>query len=66
MPDINNQQKYYIRDTTDSQDTLQMGVCGHHPINIFQNLNKMYYVFVGKFSLNPGKVHFEGFVHLLR
>ena len=45
IPDLNHQQKSYIKYITDSQDTLQMGVSGHHTSHILQKLNKRDYFY---------------------
>ena len=42
MSDINNQQKYYIKDTTESKYTLEMGFHGYHNIYIIQKIIKIY------------------------
>ena len=36
--------KFYIKDTTESQNTLQMCVHGHHTSHIFQKINTRHYI----------------------
>ena len=40
MSYIQNKQKFYIKDTSESQDTFIVGVHGHHTIPIFKKCNK--------------------------
>ena len=40
MSNVKNQQKYWVKDTTKSQETLQVGVHGHHTRFFSKSLTK--------------------------
>ena len=40
MSDLPNKWKFYIRDTSESQETFQMGIHRHNTSHIFQKLTK--------------------------